>query len=209
MSGSAPVLANSTSATTCSVEKIFASIDKSFYKVTFTHRHDDENHLTIVFKDAEIDKECRWKIVLSKLDPDKGLYAIEKNLTEEALETRFPVQFCLDAKKFKKTFSDANNYSGTITIEKLGEHPLQFTYIKINTLAYHEVYRTPEKIKLLSKIKAGQTFRCTIKIINVRALAGSMVTEAVRIMCRETEDILFRSEIDEKPLVVSVFTKLV
>lgn len=192
-----------------SVEKIFASIDKSFYKVTFSCRYEDSSHLTVIFKDAELDKECRWKIVLSNLDPDETLLAMEESLSPASLESAFPVQFCLNAKKFKKTFSDANNYSTTITIEKLGAHPLRFAYSKINTLSYHEVYRSSEKIKLQSNIEPHQTFRCTVKVANVKSLAGSMVTEEVRVMCRQAEDILFRSAIDEKALVVSVLTKLV
>ena len=40
-------------------------------------------------------------------------------------------------------------------------------------------------------------------------LASSMVTDDVRILCREDGDILFRSAIDAKALVVSTLTKLV
>jgi hypothetical protein len=75
-------------------------------------------------------------------------------------------------------------------------------------MIYNEVYRTPEKIKLRSAVPDDVTFRCTVKIANVKSLAASMVTDDVRILCREEGDILFRSALDAKALVVSTLTRL-
>ncbi|NBU05477.1 MAG: hypothetical protein EBT39_03910 [Sphingobacteriia bacterium] len=67
---------------------------------------------------------------------------------------------------------------------------------------------SPEKIKLRSNIQENEIFRTTIKILNIKSLAASMVTDDIRILCREDADILFRSAIDEKAIVVSTITKL-
>jgi len=189
------------------VEKMFASIDKTFYKITIFQTQDDVNHLTFIFKDAEIDKECNYKIALSTYAEDPDLYEAEETLTPKALIANFPIEFSLTAKQFKKSISDASNYSDTITFEKLGAHPLQLTYMKSN-LTYHEVYRSAEKISLRSDVPIGVNFRATVKVANVKSLASSMATEDVRILCREDGDILFRSAIDAKALVVSTLTKL-
>jgi len=189
------------------VEKMFASIDKTFFKITIIQTQDDPNSLTFIFKDAEIDKECNYKVTLSTYSRDEELYEAEQSLTPEALIASFPVEFTLTAKQFKKSISDATNYSSTITFEKLGTHPLQLTYAKANMM-YNEVYRTPEKVKLRSDVAEGTTFRATVKVANVKSLASSMVTDDVRIMCREDDDILFRSAIDAKALVVSTLTRL-
>jgi hypothetical protein len=189
------------------VEKMFASIDKTFFKITIIQTQDDVNSLTFIFKDAEIDKECNYKVTLSAYAPDEDLYEAEKTLTAEGLIANFPIEFTLTAKQFKKSISDASNYSDTITFEKLGAHPLQLTYNKSNMM-YNEVYRTADKIRLRSEVADGSTFRCTVKIANVKSLASSMVTDDVRILCREEGDILFRSAIDAKALVVSTMTKL-
>jgi hypothetical protein len=188
------------------VEKMFAAIDKTFFKITIMQTHEDTKSLTFVFKDAEVDKECNYRVTLSSYAKDIDLYEAEKILAPESLESLFPVQFTLTAKQFKKSISDANNYSETITFEKLGKEPLQFTYTKQN-VAYHEVYRSPDKIHLLSKVTADTAFRSTVAIANVKSLAASMVTDDVRILCRESGDILFRSAFDAKALVVSTLTK--
>lgn len=189
------------------VEKMFASIDKTLFKITIIQTHDDPNSITFIFKDAEIDKECNYKVTLSTYAPDEDLYDAEKVLSPENIAAKFPIEFTLTAKQFKKSISDASNYSETITFEKLGIHPLQLTYAKSN-MSYNEVYRSSEKIHLRSDVGDGATFRCTVKISNVKSLASSMVTDDVRIICREEDDILFRSAIDSKALVVSTLTKL-
>lgn len=188
-------------------EKMFTAIDKTFFKITVIQTMDDVNSLLFVFKDAEIDKECNYKMNVSTYTPDDDLYEAEKIINPENIALNFPIEFTLSAKQFKKSISDASNYSNTITIEKIGSYPLQLTYAK-SEMTYTEVYRTAEKISLRSDVVDGTTFRCTVKVANVKSLASSMVTEDVRILCREEGDILFRSAIDAKALVVSTLIKL-
>jgi hypothetical protein len=190
------------------VEKMFAAIDKTFCKMTILQTHDDYNSLTFIFKDAEVDKECNYKVTLSAYAPDEELFEAERSLAAEGLGANFPIEFTLTAKQFKKTVSDASNYSDTVTFEKIGAHPLQLTYNKSN-MTYCEVYRSAGKISLRSDVAPGASFRCTVKVANVKSLASSMVTDDVRILCREDDDILFRSAIDAKALVVSTLTRLV
>jgi hypothetical protein len=188
-----------------SVEKMFASIDKTFFKITILQTHEDPKTLTFVFKDAEVEKECNYRVTLSSYARDTDLYEAEKILTPEGIQA-FPIEFTLTAKQFKKSINDASNYSESITFEKLGSYPLQLTYAKQNIM-YNEVYRAPEKIRLRSNVADGTTFRCTVSVANVKSLAASMVTDDVRILCREAGDILFRSALDEKALVVSTLMR--
>ncbi|MCE7958500.1 MAG: hypothetical protein DYH06_11275, partial [Acidobacteria bacterium ACB2] len=189
------------------VEKMFSSIDKTFFKITIIQTHEDPNSLLFIFKDAEIDKECNYKITLSSYARDEDLYEAEQTLTPQAILANFPIEFTLTAKQFKKSISDASNYSDTVTFEKIGPHPLQLTYAKPNMI-YNEVYFSPDKIRLRSAVPDDVTFRATVKVANVKSLANSMVTDDVRILCREGADILFRSALDAKALVVSTMTKL-
>ena len=189
------------------VEKIFASIDKTLFKITILQSVDDPNTITFVFKDAEIEKECNYRVNLSMYPRDEDLYEAERALAPATMQALFPIEFTLSAKQFKKSISDASNYSEMLTFEKLGAHPLQLTYARAN-LVYNEVYRSAAKIRLRSAVSEGTIFRATVKIANVKSLASSMVTDDVRILCREDDDILFRSAIDAKALVVSTMTKL-
>ena len=189
------------------VEKMYASIDKTFFKITILQQFDDLNCLIIVLKDSELEKECNYKFTISSYEPDADLYEAEASLTPEALETNYPIEFTLTAKQFKKTISDATNYSDSITFEKIGNYPLQITYARANVV-YNEVYRSPEKIRLRTSVGEGSAFRARVKIANVKSLAASMVTDDVRILCREDSDILFRSALDAKALVVSTLTRI-
>jgi hypothetical protein len=183
------------------IEKIFASIDKTFFKIVIIQTHDDPNSLTIIFKDSEIEKECKYKIILSSFAEDDDLYEAER------IGNEFMIEFTLTAKQFKKTINDASNYSETITFEKIGDNPLHITYVKSN-IVYNEVYRSPDKISLKSNVSSNVSFRSTIKINNIKALASSMVTDEIKILCKSDEDILFKSVIDSNSLIVNTLTKL-
>lgn len=176
------------------VERIFSSIDKSFFKVTILYRHDDPDSLVIIFKDADIDKECNYRISISTLDRDDELFAAEELTTPKALKEP-PINFRLTSRQFKKSVTDASHYSDTLTFEKLGNHPLQLTYNRVG-IVYNEVYRTPEKINLHSDVEDTNIFRCSVNVANIKSLASAMVTDNVDIYCREDGDLLFRLEID-------------
>lgn len=189
------------------VERIFSSIDKSFCKISLIQSHETPGWLTIIFKDPSIEKECSYDITLSSFPPDEDLFAAEDILDPEMFQDTFPVEFTLTAKQFKKMIGDASNYSGDGTFERIGDHPLVFTYTKAN-MVYRETYYSDEKIHLRSSVPTGATFRCMINVANVKSIAASMVTEDVRILCAETGDILFRSALDAKALVVNTLTPL-
>lgn len=184
------------------IEKIFGSIDKTFFKIVIIQQKDDHNSLNIIFKDSEIEKECNYKIILSSYNEDENLYE-----AENIINTEFLIEFTLTAKQFKKTINDASNYSETITFEKINGNPLQLVYAKSNII-YNEVYRSDKKISLKSNNDEHSTFRATIKINNIKSLASSMVTDEIRILCRSDEDILFKSIIDSKSLIVNTLIKL-
>lgn len=185
------------------IEKVFSSIDKTFFKIIILQTNDDINSLTIIFKDSEIDKECNYKIMLSSYSEDEELYEAEKVLNSND----FLIEFCLTAKQFKKTINDASNYSETITFEKISTNPLQLTYAKSNIL-YTEIYKSADKISLNSNVLTNNIFRATIKLNNIKSLASSLITDEIHILCRTDDDILFKSVVDTNTLIVNTLTKL-
>lgn len=186
-----------------SVEKMFAAIDKSFFKFTIRQSWDDTESLTFVFKDASIDKDCFYRIGLSAYTPDPDLYAAEAELA--GLERSHPVEFTLSAKHFKKSVTDAAGHTDTITVEKIGDFPLQITYATAG-LVYNEVYRDPARIALRAELPPGSAFRCALPVASVKSLAASMVSDDVRVICSADTDIVFRSALEVKALVVSTLT---
>jgi len=189
------------------VEGVFTSIDKSFYKIMLTYSREDADNFNVTFKDPELDKECRYRVATSNLEPDAELFSIQEDTCDTSL-TQFPVQFSLTNKQLKKTISDAGNYISSIIIEKFEHEPLRFSYSKIGIICYDEIYHDSKKIKLESDVKQGQQFRCPIKLANIKSFSSSMITDAIRILCREDADILFKSSIDDQTLIIYTLTKL-
>jgi hypothetical protein len=186
-------------------EKMFTNIDKTFFKITMVYREDDPDYLCFIFKDSELSKECHYKIDIAIIEHDDELFNAENDIpsAENAFQL-YPVQFTLNSKQFKKTISDASSYSEIINIEKTPGYPLQITYNKVN-ITYREVYMDPDKIKLVSNISTGQNFKCKIRLSNIKSLASSMVTDNVSIMASDKHDVLLRSVIDEKILIIYTF----
>jgi hypothetical protein len=185
-------------------ERIFSSIDRSLCKITIVHRYDDPDSLVIVFKDAALDKECRYQVTVSTLERDDELFAAEALAAPEVI-AQAPIEFQLTSKQFKKSVTDAGHHSETLTFEKLGELPLQLTYSHVG-ISYNEVYHSPDRIGLRSAVPKNTPFYCTVSVANIRSLANAMVTDNVHIFCREDGDLLLRSEIDA--LVLSTFTSI-
>lgn len=190
------------------VDKIFGSIDKSIYKISLIQTHEEPESLRIAFKDAELDKECGYEVKLSAFAPDPELYAAEAELAPAALGRPLPLDFVLGAKQFKKTVGDVANHCDHMNIEKVGAAPLQFTYDR-DQLSYQEVYRDPAKIKLRSSVGPDDVFRCEVKVVNLKPFAASMVTDSIRIICRdEASDLICRSALEDSAVMVSVLVRI-
>ena len=180
------------------IEKVFGSIDKSFFKFTLLLKHDDLDYVTIIFKDAEVEKECNYKLSVSTFDEDYELFAAEADTKPEALKA-YPVEFTLSAKKFKKTMSDALNFSETLMVEKLGTGPLKLSYNKVGH-SYCEVYRSDERISLRHSVGPNEIFQCTMRVRDVKCFATAMVTDDVQIFCKADAELLFRASMDDLTL---------
>ena len=190
------------------VEGMSNSINKSFNELQIRLRYDMLDKIIFVLRDPEIKKECSYEVTLCEHKPDLDLYEVEKLITEEELK-KYPIEFTLGAKQLKKTIVDASNHqTDEIMLEKFGDAPLQLSH-QIPGQQYYEIYRDPKKINLRSEIKSNGTFSAKLKIKNINAVANSMVTDMVKIYCRESGEIVFRSAIDDKALIVNAVVEKV
>ena len=187
------------------VDNMFASIDKSFYKCTIIYSQVFPEALQFVFKDPSADKECSYQINVALPMEDEDLYLAEKETKADYIEANFPIQFTLTAKMFKKSLTDICKEVDTVLIEKMGDAPLQLTFGK-EGMEFHEIYRSAEKIKLHSTISRESIFQIALQIENIKYLAGAMVADEIRICCRSDGDILFRSDDEDKIMVVNTLT---
>lgn len=172
------------------VADAFNSIDKSFWKMSISARHDIPDEITITFKDHVLGKECvnRVKVtILTEIpEDDRDLLDAQALIKPRALGAA-PVRFELTAKQFKKTISDAVRRKSTaLIVEKLGAHPMQIVDKGEGSgggSAYNEVYRKAAAISLKSDVADDDVMRCTFQVAVVKSLATAMVADVVGIHC--------------------------
>lgn len=185
------------------VEVMFNSINKSFNELQIQLKKDVPDEIMFVLKDPDIKKECTYSVNLIESKEDQELLDVEKLIMEEELK-KYPIEFMLGAKQLKKTIVDASNHlTDHILLQKVGDTPLQFSHQTPGQQRYYEVYTEPKKINLRSEIKADGTFSIQWNIKTIKNVANSMVTDMVKIYCRETGESVFRSAIDDKALIVN------
>ena len=189
------------------LDLIAATITKTAYhKVIFLYDAEDEDVLVMAlgnFVDGG-GKNTRYDIKLVKDRPDSGseLFQIDDAIhDEEVMAEVYPLQFTQSKDDFKRTFKDASAVSDQITIEKIGDYPMQIVAEKADgTLRSSSVYEDSEKIKLDWNPPLGDySFRCILRSSSVKALANSTVTGDVRIYCRGAGEALFVSDSSEGP----------
>lgn len=185
------------------VDKMFMNVDKTFHKISMFIETDEREFLRFAFKDADIDKECNYKIGVNICEfiNDHFLAA------EEIVKTQFnfPIEFTLTVKQFEKTISDSVGQSDDINIVKSGDLPLEIKYNK-GAVTYKEVYRDGTKIDLTCRLDTIVHFSTKVKLINIKPLVGSMVTDKVRICCGEDGRLMFRLVIKEEAVIVNAIT---
>lgn len=189
--------------------KMFASIDKRYFKITILCHRDAPETLRFILKNAALESEQRYRWPLSVAEPSPEMHDLldgEALLATKKKGGTFPVQFTLSSNEFKKIAGDIANYSSVFRIEKLGIYPLQFTYTQAG-MHYDNTFRNGDKIELKSEVKPGQAFSCTVSTNSCKALANAMVTQTIRIHVRESGDNLFESALDGETLEISTLMK--
>ena len=197
------------------VEKLFSSIDNSFYKITIYYADDDADSIVITFKDSDLDKDCQYTITVHAAAVPGEILEAEELITPEYL-ARYPLSFTLTTKQFKKSMSDMGHYDQALAIEKVGpgdECPLQFTYAIINhsvveKMRYNEVYRSSKKIQLTCSLSKHEAFQCRIDVADMKLLAGNVVTDDVRIYCHQSSDLIVKASMDKNAVVIYTLTRL-
>jgi hypothetical protein len=185
------------------VDRMFTNVDKTFYKVSVLRNRSDTSALTFMFRDAEIGKDCVYRIPVDVCAQIPEQYVIAEEVVMQP--DKFPLEFTLTVKQFEKTIADTISQSPVITIMKSDQCPLEITYTKQRTV-YREVYEDDSKIEVVCRLDPGYHFQTHIKLVNIKPLVASMVTEKVRICCGDDGQLLFRLVVRDEAIVVNSLT---
>jgi len=190
------------------MERCFSNIKTQIYVISFYIRDDDPENLTVKYVNSIYGNESKYdfKVCQGEVIPP-ALLDINDIIKPEALLTDYPLSFELSSKEFKGTITDVAGLP-YVDIEKVGPRPMHFEYSKTNEMKYNNIWRFPEKIKLLTSVKDDEAFRCKMLIPNVKPLAISMVTDCVRIYCKAGGGILFKSVMDNNIIEIAVYVNM-
>lgn len=193
-----------------SYDKVFSTVvDGSYYKVSILCQADKPGNLFIIYHNHHLKKDVVHTMTTIVLPPDEELYEMERTILANQREL-FPVEFVLGAKDFKKTITDmvALQYQEFEITKGGDEGPLCFTATSPSA-KYDEAYSDYGAIFLRADIPKGGHFRARMTLAHLKPLAASMVTEDVRVLVREGDDILFQPALAAKALAVHTLTRTI
>lgn len=174
------------------LERILRTLDKNHYKITFLLKENYRSTLYIIIKDFEYDNDDNYEVeVVYKPE--------EANATETRDDDKeYPIKFVLSSKHFKKKVSDIRKLSPVLTIQKIGDEPLLFTYDEAKKVNYNGVYTKPDKIRLTSKVAADDIFSVSVVIDYIKPFSNSNIGDEVFIAADKREKISFMTFLDKK-----------
>jgi hypothetical protein len=189
------------------VDRIFSSVDRDSSLVTLVQSHGNLSELVVSFVGDEYDTDMLYYLPLSTLEDDPDLYAAEAAQSAAALRA-FPLAFTLSAVRFRKIVADFAASFEEFYIEKIATAPMQFA-ARTARLRANVVFRRSDLIELETAGIELEVFRVTVKVSAIKSLAMSMVTDSVRIHCRDdTNELICRSALSSsRGVIVSTIVK--
>jgi hypothetical protein len=188
-----------------SIDKIFASLDDNYGRITFVLRNDYRSRFYILVHDIEYDSIDTYVVeVICK--PNNIDYVEKKD------DSQYPIKFTLNGKYFKKKISDIGKISDSLTIIKEGNNPLQLTYDESKMINYNGIYTNSEKISLESSIPVDDTFAVSVLVGYIKPFSNANIGGNVRICASRVDKLSLSTQLGKTTrgfaCEVKVFTEI-
>jgi len=192
------------------LETIFKKIDRNYDSITIVSKESNlYESINIIFNNRQLATEEYH--ILNLVENNEN---ISNKIINELDYLSYPVKFELSSKFFKKVISDIASFNQDtheqiFTIEKIKGIPLQFTYNTVSkTIRAYTVFKDTNKIKLVSSVTDEDIFSVSIKIINIKPLSNSPITENIKFYVDSYRDIVFKLDIDNGTFEFLIFTEI-
>lgn len=185
------------------LESVLGALSKSHHKVTFMSKEENyRSTLYIVVKNLEYNNENSYEIdVVHK--PEMQNFA---EFHDD--DANYPLKFQFSSKYFKSLIGNTRRLSPVLTIQKVGEEPMQLTYPKNQKVNWTDVYSDPEKINLKSTVKPDEILSVSVTIDYIKPFAKSNIGDDVFIATHSTEKISFTTFMDKKDIGFAAHVKI-
>jgi hypothetical protein len=171
-----------------SLEKIM-TCDKKDYKLTICLKDSNKSAMFIIIRDYEYESNDQYKIDVIP----KEIYS---DNVDETLS--YPIKFTLSSKHFKKKINDIQKISPTLTIQKNGDEPIQFTFAEAKQINYNGIYANDEKIKLESTLNPNDVFLISVCIGYIKPYSNSVIGDDTIIRADQNKKLAFITMLDKR-----------
>ena len=192
------------------IETVFQKIDKNYDSITLISK---ESHiyesLHIIFNNRQISSEEYH--IINLIENNENIN--EKNINELEYQ-KYPIKFELSSKYFKKVISDIASFNQDaheqiFTVEKEKGIPLKFSYhTPTKTIRAYTIFKDVNKIKLESTVSDDDIFSVSVKIVNIKPLSNSPITDTIKFYVDSYKDIVFKLDIDNGTFEFLIFTQI-
>lgn len=189
------------------LERVLGTLGKNNYKITFILKDNYRSNMYMIIKDLEYNREDSYEIDVGFKPEDNA-----RDLAGDD-DTNYPIKFKLSSKHFKTLINNVKKLSPVITLQKVGDEPVQFTFAKVQKINWIGVYSDPEKISLKSSITGDDIFSVSIIIDHIKPFSNSNIGDDVYIAAHQTEKMSFMTLLDKKEDIgwacaIKVFTSI-
>lgn len=174
-----------------SIESVIQVLDKNYTTIAFMLKTaTSRSVLNIIFKnDIHIDEYRELDLTQSSHHNDECVFD----------DSNYAVKFKLPGKYFKKFINDINMFSDILTINKIGEAPLTFSYTsKDRTVKSKHIVNDPSLIDLKSTVAEDEIFSSSVQIDYIKPLSGSLLSEHIYISADIHRNMIFKINVDNQ-----------
>jgi hypothetical protein len=187
-----------------SIEKTINTLDKNFTLITIVmKKQSSRSSLIFILRDSmEVDAVYDIKLI----PPSHGIVTTIGICDER----KYPIQFTMPSRYFKKWVNDINSNANTLTIRKVGIEKLSFIFKSEDQMINAKMFvRNPEMLKLKSSVGEGDIFSSAIKLDYVAPLAKSLIGAEIVVSVSESEEMMFSGSMDSGSIVIRVMTSII
>jgi len=186
------------------MDTILNKVDKEYTSmVILSDIKSAKRSITMVFEnDIQIDELHQLDLI--------GTYNKMEN-EEEFIDENYTIKFEFPGKYFKKTIGDIKSLSSQLSIlQEDNESPIVFEYLASN-LRIHSKHTVKDgkKIKLISNLPEGDSFRVDIRIDYLKPISSSQIADDISILVDENKSFMTIAYIDDKTIEIKTLTEII
>jgi hypothetical protein len=173
------------------LDRVLGTLGKNHYKITLVLREDYRSIMYIIVKDLEYNNENSYELDVVVSQP-----LIANNQIDD--DSMYPIKFKLATKHFKTLINNVKKLSPIITLQKVGDEPIRFTYSKSQKVNWVGIYNDKEKIDLKSNLGPDDIFSVSLSIDYIRPFSNSNIGDEVYISAHQNNKMAFTTFLDKK-----------